>query len=97
MDFNVNILFTKPDYKWVQNVPIQTIDVYYKFINWVAGEFNLHLQEESSGLKVYYPGEWFCIKNIKQFERNDNIEIIIMSKSKKVCVKKGIQLVSIYN
>jgi hypothetical protein len=36
---------------------------YYTFINWVSGEFDLYLQDESDGLYVYFPEGKFHIKN----------------------------------
>ena len=27
---------------------------YYQFLNWISGEFDLFLQDETNGLKVYF-------------------------------------------
>tara|TARA_B110000285_G_C14810751_1_gene461850 strand:- start:360 stop:653 length:294 start_codon:yes stop_codon:yes gene_type:complete len=35
---------------------------YYQFLNWISGEFDLFLQDETNGLKVYFPEGNFLIK-----------------------------------
>jgi hypothetical protein len=93
MDCENAMVYSKPYYKLVQEESIEDKDVYYKFVNWLLGEFDLYLQENSTGLKVYYPDGWLSVKNKTGF----TMEIIIASKSKIVCEKKQSQLVSIYN
>lgn len=93
MDCENMMVYSKPYYKLIQEESIEDKDVYYKFVNWVLGEFDLYLQDNSTGLKVYYPNGWLSIKN----NTNLTIEITIASKSKIVCEKKYSQLVSIYN
>ncbi|MFI0430566.1 hypothetical protein [Mariniflexile sp. HMF6888] len=93
MDCENEMVYSKPYYKLIQEESIEDKKVYYKFVNWLLGEFDLYLQENSTGLKVYYPGGWLSIKNTTDF----TIEITIASKSKIVCEKKYSQLVSIYN
>ncbi|WP_308991346.1 hypothetical protein QLS71_001270 [Mariniflexile litorale] len=92
MDCKNEITYAKPYYKLVRIVWIETIDTYFKFINWVAGEFDLFLQDDSDGLKIYYPSGRLNIKSI-----DNKLQITIMSKSKLVCEKINIQLHSIYN
>ncbi|AXP81471.1 hypothetical protein CJ739_2398 [Mariniflexile rhizosphaerae] len=93
MDCENVMVYSKPYYKLIQEESIEDKDVYYKFVNWLLGEFDLYLQENSTGLKVYYPSGWLSIKKRTDF----TMEIIIASKSKIVCEKKYFQLVSIYN
>jgi hypothetical protein len=35
---------------------------YYQFLNWVSGEFDLLLQDNTNGLLVYFPEGKFIIK-----------------------------------
>jgi len=93
MDCENAMVYLKPYYKLIQEESIEDKDVYYKFVNWLLGEFDLYLQENSTGLKIYYPNGWLSVKN----KTGLTMEIIIASKSKIVCEKKYTQLVSIYN
>ncbi len=98
MDFTSEIVYSKPYYKLVQTKSIGTTpDLYYKFINWIAGEFDLYLQDDSAGLKVYFPNGWINIETIDEFKTDINLQITIMNKSKAVCEKMNNQLGSIYN
>ncbi|MFI1744253.1 hypothetical protein [Thalassobellus sediminis] len=97
MDFKDDIVYSKPYYKLVKIELIETIDIYFKFINWVSGEFDLFLQDESEGLKVHYPNGWLSIKYINKYKTDNNLQITIMGKSKDICEKINIQLDSIYN
>lgn len=36
---------------------------YNTFLNWISGEFDLFLQDESNGLKIFFPEGKFHIKN----------------------------------
>ncbi|MFI1772032.1 hypothetical protein [Thalassobellus citreus] len=97
MDFKEGIIYSKPYYKLIKIKYIETIDIYLKFINWVAGEFDLFLQDESEGLKVYYPNGWLSIKSDIKLKTEMNLQITIVNKSKVVCEKTNTKLDSIYN
>lgn len=70
---------------------------YERLINWVSGEFDLFLQNESEILKVYFPNGWFSIRNFKDEKNQNHVEIKVESKSKTACQKMMNQLDSIYN
>lgn len=59
----MDITFGNPYYNYITCKIIKTIDIYYTFINWIGGEFDLFQIEESDGLKVYYPKGWFISEN----------------------------------
>ena len=76
---------------------IKTYSIYEKLINWVTGEFDLFLKNESEILKVYFPNGWFSIRNFKDENNQERIEIVIEGKSKIACQKMMNQLERIYN
>jgi hypothetical protein len=81
---NKNIFSTKSTcFELIKIAPAKNLDIYNKFTNWVIGEFDLYLMNESDDLKVYFPNGWFSIRN---FYTNNNealfVEIKIEGKSK---------------
>lgn len=70
-------------FELVKIEPAKNLGIYNKFKNWVIGEFDLYLMNESEDLKVYFPNGWFSIRN---FYNNDSetlfVEIKIEGKSK---------------
>ncbi|PKQ44409.1 hypothetical protein [Confluentibacter flavum] len=81
----------------IQKKSFKTIELYQKFINWVSGEFDLYLQEESMGLKVYYPNGWFAFEKKNKHTSNFSVEILVKGKSRIDCQKILFQLDLIYN
>jgi hypothetical protein len=75
----------------------KTNGVYEKLINWVTGEFDLYLKNESETLKVYFPNGWFSIRNFKNENDKEFIEIKVEAKSKIACQQMMKQLEHIYN
>tara|TARA_R110002049_G_scaffold279949_1_gene459067 strand:- start:18698 stop:19018 length:321 start_codon:yes stop_codon:yes gene_type:complete len=69
-------------YKLEKTIQVNNILVCDKFINWVIGEFDLYLKNESEELKVYFPNGWFCVKSFIKENRFFFIEIKIQGKSK---------------
>ena len=96
MDYRNNILYSEPYYNLTQEKSIDSVELYHKFINWTAGEFDLYLQDESMGLKVYVPNGWFSIKNSVNKKQQVYIQIEAVNKSKKACERILIQVLSIY-
>lgn len=45
-----------------QEANFNSLKNYSQFLNWVSGEFDLFLQEETNGLQVYFPEGSFFIK-----------------------------------
>ncbi len=87
----------KRAYKLVQNQSLKTEALYDKFTNWVSGEFDLYLQDESSGLIVYYPSGWFCIRTTNENKDIVNMQITIVGKSEAFCKHTLKSLEAIYN
>lgn len=48
--------------------------MYHQFINWVAGEFDLYLKDDSKGLKVFIPNGLIVVKE-KSEKSNITIEV----------------------
>lgn len=76
---------------------VKTNAVYERLINWVTGEFDLYLKNESEILKVYFPNGWFSIRNFKGEDNKELIEIKVEGKSRITCDKMMKQLQDIYN
>jgi hypothetical protein len=76
---------------------IKNIDIYYRFINWVTGEFDLFFKNESKELKIYFPNGFF---EIELFSGDRDviavIQIKVSGKSRTTCEKIMIQLENIY-
>jgi hypothetical protein len=83
--------------KQVKVLQVTDAIVYTKFINWVIGEFDLYLMNESKNLKVYFPNGWFSIGIIKNGNNAELIEINVVGKSRIDCQKIMNQLEPIYN
>ena len=81
--------------KKVETIKIKGI--YERLINWVSGEFDLYLKNESDILKVYFPNGWFSIRNFKDKNNKELIEVKVEGKSRIACQKMMNQLESIYN
>lgn len=96
MAFKNDILPKNPPYKWVHKDCLQRTEVYNKFINWVIGEFDLYIKNESNELKVYFPNGWFDIRSIDAINEHVHIEIKVEGKSKKTCKNIIRQLQNIY-
>jgi hypothetical protein len=97
MEYKENIVYETPYYKLIQNKSIETVEIYHKLINWVSGEFDTYLQDESSGLIIYYPNGWLNINCNIQHKNKIIVEFKVNSKSKKSCQNMFIQLEYIYN
>lgn len=67
-------------YRLVLKETILDLGFYHQFVNWVRGEFDLFLQDNSSGLKIYVPNVFFCID--LEFKPNLAINLIVFNKSK---------------
>tara|TARA_R110002049_G_scaffold17238_1_gene67390 strand:- start:4318 stop:4713 length:396 start_codon:yes stop_codon:yes gene_type:complete len=75
---------------------IKTNGIYERLINWVTGEFDLFLQNESELLEVYFPNGWFSIRSFKN-KNQELIEIKVEGKSRIACQNIMSQLEIIYN
>lgn len=93
----MDVSFENPYYNFMIYENIKTIDIYYTFINWVSGEFDLYQMEEVDGLKVYYPNGWFSIEVLSESEIDLNIVIKIKSKKLDSGSKIEAQIKTIYS
>ncbi|CAI8401039.1 MAG: Uncharacterised protein [Polaribacter sejongensis] len=55
--------YDRPYHLLNKNLFFNSMDTYHTFINWIRGEFDLHLQEETSGLTIFFPEGKFHLKN----------------------------------
>lgn len=63
---------------------------YYQFLNWVSGEFDLLLQDNTNGLLVYFPEGKFIIKESLEKESivaSININTTVEKKGKDILEK----------
>ncbi len=75
---------------------IKSVNIYDRMVNWVIGEFDLYLMNESEKLKVYFPNGHFCIEKFRDNKNHLNIKIIVEGKSRIACQKRMTQLDNIY-
>ncbi|WP_299546810.1 hypothetical protein [Seonamhaeicola sp.] len=91
------ITYQVPYYRWTYMEAGISPEQYDKFINWVSGEFDLCLQEEHNGLKVYHPNGWLQIANTSKEPEQVCLQIIIHNKSKKAVELLSKELNVLYN
>ncbi|MFD0991183.1 hypothetical protein ACFQ1R_13830 [Mariniflexile jejuense] len=82
-------------YKLDKITEVKSILVCNKFVNWVIGEFDLYLKNESEELKVYFPNGWFCVRSFIKGDQFYFVEIKIEGKSKIACEILMIRLIRI--
>ncbi len=97
MDNETNISFASPYHQLIRKTTFSSSKRYHKFINWVSGEFDLYLQDESNGLHVFFPEGKFHIKSDTENDTPVIAEIHLKSK----VLQKGIDMIdeimSVYN
>jgi hypothetical protein len=93
----MNISFTTPYHHVIRKASFTSAIHYNKFLNWISGEFDLFLQDESNGLQVFFPNGKFNIKNIKKTTNSIIAEINIECKVLQNGVDLDHQIMSVYN
>ena len=92
----MNSSFDTPYHLLNKNLFFNSMDTYHTFINWIRGEFDLHLQEKTSGLTIFFPEGKFLIKN-----KIDKGRIIAEINLESKVLKKGqlifTKIMSVYN
>ena len=88
--------FIAPYHQLNKNAFFNSKKRYHTFVNWISGEFDLYLQDETNGLHVYFPEGKFHIKEIVD---NGNIIAEINLESKNLENGQIIfnKIISIYN
>ena len=76
---------------------IDDLVIYNHFINWVSGEFDLYLQNETEKLQIYFPSGFFNIESFKDQNNHLSILIHIRGKSKIGCINIMKRLDKIYH
>lgn len=61
---------------------VPNISMYKRFLNWMSGEFELYLQDDSNGLKVYFPSGCLTVRLIQSMRTEVYFEIHVKSKNK---------------
>ncbi len=82
------LIETKSYYELTHTESIPSMALYEKFLNWVSAEFELYLQDKLHGLKIFYPGGYFCITETERRNNVVNFKIIVRNKYR----QKGIQI-----
>jgi len=59
------------------------ISAYHQFVNWVSGEFDLFLKDDSDGLKVYFPNGLVWIRSEIESQKSTILVEIKSNSSKK--------------
>lgn len=72
----------KYPHEWIHKDSFENHFAFYKFINWLSGEYTLYPQDELDGLSVFMPNALFSIKMLKL--TRDKIKFSITVKSKNV-------------
>ena len=93
----MNISFKMSNHHLIREASFTSSKCYNKFINWVSGEFDLYLQDESNGLDVFFPNGKL---NIQKAKNNDNsivAEINFESKIREQGADIINQIMTIYN
>ena len=80
MSDKMKISFNRPYHTFTERKSFSNINTYKKFLNWVSGEFDLNLQDESDTLKIFFPTKRLTIKRKPIY--NDNIEAEINIESR---------------
>ena len=76
---------------------INDLTVYDRFVNWVSGEFDLYLQNETKKLQVFLPNGSFDIEIFNDCNNSLNILIHVKGKSKDTSLMIIKKLENIYN
>ena len=84
-------------FKIIQTESISNRSEFNRFINWVSAEYELHLQENHKGLKIYFPGSCLQISEKDYLKGAFNFEIEIQSKYEKNGIQISNQVLSILN
>lgn len=63
MNATVETSFMAPYHQLNKKAVFSSTSRYHTFVNWISGEFDLYLQDESNGLHVYFPEGKFHIKS----------------------------------
>lgn len=84
------------EYKFDKLITLRDFKVYDKFINWVIGEFDLYLRDESDTLSVYFLNGWFSIRKLNCKNEIIQLQIKVKGRSKNIGQEIMDQLEGIY-
>ncbi|MCL7753501.1 hypothetical protein [Polaribacter sp. Z022] len=87
---------TKPCHKLNKQATFSSTTKYNQFLNWISGEFDLYLQDETNGLHVFFPEGKFHISALETKEKTIaeiNLESKILEKGQIIFDK----IMSVYN
>lgn len=97
MDILKAMMTKRPLFQIEEIVQLKNNVVFSRFVNWIAGEFDLFLQDEDSiGLKVYFPNGCFSIGFHQNIDVEFGVAMKVEGKSKVVCQGMMKQLMGIY-
>ena len=93
----MEISFKDPYYNIIKSENIKSVEVYYKLLNWIQGEFDLYQIDDLEGLKVYCSNGYFTVRLLNKNNEFISFEISVKNKSKKSGYKIYQKLESLYN
>jgi hypothetical protein len=93
----MNFYFEKSNHTFIRYETIENIEIYNQFLNWLKGEFDLYLMEESDSLKVYFPNGLFSVTLFSDNEKDLFIEIKIKAKTLKTANQMVLRIETLYN
>ncbi|KAB1067572.1 hypothetical protein F6U93_09800 [Tamlana haliotis] len=76
---------------------LPSMAMYNKFLNWVSGEFELFLQDDNYGLKVYFPQGHLNIRLVQSHSTNIYFEIYVKSKNRPLGTRIHNQALDVLN
>ncbi|GAA4268277.1 hypothetical protein [Hyunsoonleella aestuarii] len=93
----IKISFGKPFHIFIEEKIFSNINSYDRFLNWVSGEFELNLQDNTDGLKVFFPNERLSVSKLDSNGVNIIAEIKVEAKIINKTFKLIHKLDAIYN
>ncbi|MDO6759288.1 hypothetical protein Q4566_03680 [Tamlana sp. 2_MG-2023] len=76
---------------------VPNLFMYNKYLNWVSGEFELYLQDDSNGLKVYFPSGHLSVRLIQSNRQDIYFEIYVKSKNRAFGTRIHNQVIEVLN
>ncbi|MCM4156989.1 hypothetical protein DHD80_13360 [Gramella sp. AN32] len=77
--------------------PIAESDVFYQFLNWLEGEFDLYQQDKQSNeLVIYYP-QIKCVIQKGDLKNKTDARVIIVSKTRILCDRFAKKISEVYH
>lgn len=93
---NVN-LEKKAYFEYVHKESVSSISIFNKLLNWVSGEFILHLQDWDDGLKIFFPSGFLSIKLLNISSDEVEFNIVVKAKNKQKAVNTNTAVINVFS